>query len=569
MFTKLLKIILLLGAPILLAALMLQALQTTVSARPNPNNLEVQVMIPTEFFMDFNNWCRASNPLGPESAWYIIRLTNTTNNQVYTGLQLNVTPAISMTIDDPVRYVGNLAPNQSKEVFVYIDYSRLRDWMPCSNGNPPISYNQPITFTVVSLDNGMSGTKTQVVQFQTNGMISANSGGQFISSELGSGSYVGQLLTTTVVYGFGNNQSNSGLLLQPSGNSTFHDTCYRLIDTKVQESSVLGVSVGVTNTLWFPTTDTENNDVVKMKYTFQMQCAISTTITLPWSEITGGQNSKYNSQSYTESSGVPLPPVQPVETVLNISKSVSPSQVAIHGTVTYTVRLQNSATQPIQATILRDLLPSGFVYKGFATGSEVTAVNSSISPTLNTTGTLNWYGYPYATYTVPASGTLQANTPGELKLIYHVQAPMTAGEYTNWVTTTVGMSSLGPVSTTVRVYTPTAVMLAYFDATLTSHGALLSWQTTLETNLLGFKLYRSMSPDGPYELLTPQVIRPQLGMPGGTEYTWLDESIQPGGVYYYRLVDIDSQLHETLHGPVMLAYLILPPQAYFPLVERP
>lgn len=568
MLPKFIKSLATLAAPIGVAFLLLGSLQTAV-AKPNPVNLNVQLIGPNSLFMDFNNWCHNSQLKGPDGGWYAIRLTNETNNQIYTGLQLSVAPAISLTIDDPQRYIGNLGPGQSADTFVFIDYSKLRSLNPCSSGDPPVSYSRSITATVISLDNGMNGAKLQALPLQSRGIASANSGGQFISYGLGSGDYVGQLLTTTVVYGFGNNSAGSGLLVQPSGNGNFPDACYRLVGSRVTTSNVSGVAVGVTNALWFPNTDTENNDIVGMEYTFEIRCTGSSANAYPWSEITVGQSDKYNASSYSGSGGVPLPAPEPVQAALSISKSVFPPRVNVGDVVTYTVTFSNVAKVPIQITLIRDALPASFTYLGLADNSQVTPVNSSISPTLNSTGMLDWYGFPYITYSVPASGTQQASTPGALQLVYRARAPMQAGQYTNWVTATVGSALLGPVSANLEVDTPTAVRLAYFDAALDPRGALLSWQTLLETNLLGFKLYRSASPGGHYQLITSQLITPQsLGSPSGARYTWLDSTIQPGGVYYYRLVEVDTSLGEESYGPAMLAFLQLSPRLYLPLILR-
>jgi hypothetical protein len=98
---------------------------------------------------------------------------------------------------------------------------------------------------------------------------------------------------------------------------------------------------------------------------------------------------------------------------------------------------------------------------------------------------------------------------------------------------------------------PTAVTLASFTATLQEGDVLIVWETAVEIDNVGFNLYRSTSPDGPYLRLNQSLIPSR--MPGsifGAVYTWLDENALPGTVYYYRLEDIGVKGQRTHHGPL-------------------
>jgi hypothetical protein len=98
---------------------------------------------------------------------------------------------------------------------------------------------------------------------------------------------------------------------------------------------------------------------------------------------------------------------------------------------------------------------------------------------------------------------------------------------------------------------PTAVTLASFTATPVDGHILIKWETAMEIDTVGFNLYRSESPDGPYVKLNNTIIPSQApGAPFGADYAWLDENVQPGITYYYKLEDVEVGGKCTTHGPV-------------------
>jgi hypothetical protein len=98
---------------------------------------------------------------------------------------------------------------------------------------------------------------------------------------------------------------------------------------------------------------------------------------------------------------------------------------------------------------------------------------------------------------------------------------------------------------------PTAVTLASFTATPQAGGILLQWETAIEIDNVGFNLYRSTSPNGSYIQLNGPIIPSQApGSVFGTTYTWLDEDVESGTMYYYKLEDIEVGGKHTFHGPI-------------------
>ena len=96
----------------------------------------------------------------------------------------------------------------------------------------------------------------------------------------------------------------------------------------------------------------------------------------------------------------------------------------------------------------------------------------------------------------------------------------------------------------------TAVELVFFEARGLNEAVELSWETGSELDNLGFHLYRSTAPEGPYERITVSVI-PGLGSsPEGARYRYLDDELDNGVLYYYELEDIETTGTTERHGPV-------------------
>ncbi len=97
------------------------------------------------------------------------------------------------------------------------------------------------------------------------------------------------------------------------------------------------------------------------------------------------------------------------------------------------------------------------------------------------------------------------------------------------------------------------VALSSFSASASAKAVTLHWVTNAEFNNIGFHVHRSLSAGGPYTRLTTQLIPPRLD----GDYTFVDQTVEAGARYYYKLEDIDASGRSTLHGPVQ-ALLALP-----------
>jgi hypothetical protein len=140
----------------------------------------------------------------------------------------------------------------------------------------------------------------------------------------------------------------------------------------------------------------------------------------------------------------------------------------------------------------------------------------------------------YTIRVLPSSGHLRVTVSPSQATVDYVRSGGTGGGYTY---------TIDP--------SPTVVTLASFTATPHDGAILLAWETASEIDNVGFNLYRSESPSGQYAKLNQPLIPGQsLGSLVGAEYAWLDEAVEPGKVYYYRLEDVEVGGKSTFHGPI-------------------
>ncbi|MBU0492844.1 MAG: hypothetical protein KKB13_13430, partial [Chloroflexi bacterium] len=100
----------------------------------------------------------------------------------------------------------------------------------------------------------------------------------------------------------------------------------------------------------------------------------------------------------------------------------------------------------------------------------------------------------------------------------------------------------------------TAVTLHSFIATPQDQTIVLTWETALEVDVLGFYVYRADAagePGAEPARLTPALLpaHPQGGT-GGSAYTYVDETAAPGIAYTYWLEVVDLSGGATRYGPV-------------------
>lgn len=115
-----------------------------------------------------------------------------------------------------------------------------------------------------------------------------------------------------------------------------------------------------------------------------------------------------------------------------------------------------------------------------------------------------------------------------------------------------GAAPDGEVEDYVLDFSPTSVDLLWFNARPEGRGITVRWETASEIDNAGFNLYRATALEGEKMQLNGDLIPSKVppGSPIGAEYSWLDNRVVAGTIYYYWLEDVDIYGRATLHGPV-------------------
>lgn len=89
------------------------------------------------------------------------------------------------------------------------------------------------------------------------------------------------------------------------------------------------------------------------------------------------------------------------------------------------------------------------------------------------------------------------------------------------------------------------IELSSFTANYIAGAVQLEWVTESETDNLGFYIYRSLSPNGPFEKCSETLIPGAGNSSSRNAYQFTDDTIVRGKTYYYRLADVShsGELH--------------------------
>jgi hypothetical protein len=100
------------------------------------------------------------------------------------------------------------------------------------------------------------------------------------------------------------------------------------------------------------------------------------------------------------------------------------------------------------------------------------------------------------------------------------------------------------------------VELASFTTSVVGGAVRLAWVTQSESHNLGFYVYRAAPTeyeheyDYEYDCLTSELIPGAGSSATAVHYSHVDESVETGRTYYYKLADVSFDGVETHHGPV-------------------
>ncbi len=378
--------------------------------------------------IDSNN-CAASGPRAMYVGGVITNTGATTVNNIVatmSGVTGNFTLGQGAT-----QNVGSLGAGQSTGLYWQVDYG-------CSVAT--------VTSTIALASSAAAVSRT--VGLRTVSAISANAGGNVLSSTLGPGAVVGQTIWFDATYDFGGTDVGDEFILQPSGSQAFDAVCFRLVGTEIRTSNIAPITVGTTNRIYFRQTQKQsgNGYFASVRYFFEYQCAGASTTARPYATMTSGNSLKYTG-NYDGSGSINI--VFPGATnPFTISKSsdISSAIAGTAATVKYTITVSNPSVYASRISSFVDTLPAGAKFLALDAASNVTAANSSSIPAANATGTLTFTGRQDQSYLIAAGGTVS--------LIYTVEMPSTAGTYTNSARAVFGTATTATVSASFSVVNP-------------------------------------------------------------------------------------------------------------------
>ena len=306
--------------------------------------------------------------------------------------------------------IGSLGAGESTGVYWFIGYGCTVD----ATSSPTIS----ITSSASAVSSSITMTARSA--------ISANAGGNVLSSTLGPGAVVGQTIYFDSSYDFGGSAANDEFFLQPSGGQTFNAACFRLVGTSITGSNISPITVGTANQLYFVQTVKQagNGYYANVRYFFEYQCAGATTTARPYAvQTSGNTNIKYTGNF--DGSGSISISFPGASNPFTISKTAAQSSAAggVRTTVKYTVTITNPSAYASRISQIVDTLPTGATFVALDAASNVTAANSSSVPAAGASGTLSFVGKQDQSYLIAAGGSVS--------LIYSVSMPATEGTYSN------------------------------------------------------------------------------------------------------------------------------------------
>lgn len=414
--------------------------------------------------------------------------------------------------------VGTLAPNQSKVCYFFVQY--------------PPSVTPQATFNL-SLTDATATGKTAAIVIRNRSSISANAGGLATQSFLNQDA-LGGIIVDTITYTVGNSQNGDELDFQVAVAAQFDPTKMQLIDTRVVASTVPGIPVGATDSLYFVSGNGSTGASVRIAWRFRITSYNFTNYILPYAGATSGATNYKYALSTDIGSGTPVT-ISSTANPLTITKAANKTYYLTCETATFTLTVSNPGAYGVSIDSIKDQLPAGFSYVAFTGSSGVTTTNSVSYPAAGSTGNIAFVGGissgANTSYFVPAGGSVQ--------VIYTATAPCTPAS--NLGTTAggyVGSTLFDNDVNTVYVVDPSSlpVQLLSFSGTLANRQSQLQWRTSTEINAAYYVVERSN--DGRNFTAVGQV---QASGNSSFEkrYSFTDAALT-GTIYFYRLKMIDN-----------------------------
>jgi Secretion system C-terminal sorting domain/Domain of unknown function DUF11 len=431
----------------------------------DPNHFTITRITAPYFIVDGNS------PTTLTSAYVGFEVKNNSNSATtYSNLKFTITSiGTSVTgqnysIVSPasgVTNIGTLAPGATKVCYYYITYP--------ANTTPQATFNVQLSDLTVTW-------KTQSLVVYNRSSISANAGGtatqSFTNQDL-----IGGTVIDDVTYVVGNVQNGDENDFQVAVSTSFDPTKITLLSTSVIASSVPGITVGTTDSLYFISGNGTNGATVTVRWIFKITAFNFTTYLLPCAGATSGATNYKYALNTSLGAGTPVT-VSSAANPLTITKSSDSPLYLTNGTATFTVVISNPGIYGVSIDSIKDQLPAGFTYVGLTGSSQVTTSNSTSVPSAGATGSIVFQGGVSSTSTsfyIPAGGSIT--------LQYTATAPsVPAANLLTTVRDYVGITEVGSAQNTVAVSTTLPVSLLSFTAGWQRNMIHLQWKTINEYN---------------------------------------------------------------------------------------
>jgi hypothetical protein len=426
----------------------------------------------------------ANSPATITSAYVGFEVKNNTGSAVtYSGIKLAITgintsvAGQNYALLSPVNgitNIGTLAPGESKICYYYVSY--------------PAHTTAQGTFNL-QLSNNTPGVKTQSIVVNNRSCISANAGGtatqSFTNQDL-----IGGIVIDEVTYAVGNAKNGDETDFQVAVSSQFDPTKILLLKTEVISSTVPGIVVGATDSLYYVlTANASTGATVTVRWTFRIAGFNFTTYLLPCAGSTSGASNYKYALNSALGQGSPVT-VSAAANPLTITKTSDKSTYLINTPAIFTVTICNPAAFGVTIDKITDELPAGFTFQNINAGSDVTSTNATTTPSAGATGTITFDGGVASgvnnSFYIPAGGCISLQYTA-------TAAPASASNLTTTARDFVGTTQVGAAQNTVSVVSVLPVKWLNVTATISADAkAMLSW-TVAESNVLQYEIQQSVN----------------------------------------------------------------------------
>jgi uncharacterized repeat protein (TIGR01451 family) len=350
----------------------------------------------------------------------------------FTGGIVGLAPTEDGLVD-----LGSLASGETKAAFFYL---RATANTTTPQGHTVTVYNGPPSFGLSLAAAGFSFFEVQdTIQANANKVTTVVTGPT--PPELGG------LITITIDGDSGTIGSARVMAFTPAAVSTWPANVFEVYACSVTLSG--GNSGTFSNMLLIPPASLPSSSDTHYRAVYYLRAVGTTaapTTVSPTAYISSGTAVKH-----TATDPATLPPIDPTDNHLLVSKSVTPTALTNGGMVTFTVTLTNAGMRAAYLDAIVDTLPSVPTNLTYVAGSS-TFNGAAIGDPYIAGQALTWEG-PF---------TLPAGAPRSL--VFQAQVPGRLGAYTNRAVAMVGPSQIDTTQTTADNAPATAVVMVEVTA---------------------------------------------------------------------------------------------------------